>query len=89
MTQSEFDHLMESLDVLSPEQVERLRRELDNRLAVSTTSDANEAMQRRLMEAGLLSEVKPPITDLSVYRNRRAVPIQGEPLSETVTRERR
>ena len=45
-------------------------------------------LQRRLFEAGVLSEVKPPITDLAPYRNRQAAPIQGEPLSETVIRER-
>jgi Arc/MetJ-type ribon-helix-helix transcriptional regulator len=46
-------------------------------------------LQRRLFEAGVLNEMKPPITDLAPYRNRQAVPIQGEPLSETVIRERR
>jgi len=46
-------------------------------------------LQRRLFEAGVLSEIKPPITDLTPYHNRQTVPIQGEPLSETVIRERR
>lgn len=46
-------------------------------------------LQRRLFEAGILSEIKPPITDLTPYQNRQAVPIQGEPLSEIIVRERR
>jgi putative addiction module CopG family antidote len=46
-------------------------------------------LQRRLLAAGVISEIKPPITDLTPYRNRRAVPIQGEPISETAIRERR
>src|SRR5262249_51582417 len=46
-------------------------------------------LQRRLLAAGVISEIKPPITDLTPYRNRQAVPIRGEPLSETVIRERR
>ena len=50
---------------------------------------ADQELQRRLLEAGIISEIKPPITDLTPYRNRRAVPIQGEPMSETVIRERR
>jgi Arc/MetJ-type ribon-helix-helix transcriptional regulator len=49
----------------------------------------SQELQRRLLNAGLLSEIKPPITDLTPYRNRQAVPIQGEPLSETIIRERR
>ena len=50
---------------------------------------ADQELQRRLLAAGVISEIKPPITDLTPYRNRRAVPIQGEPISETIIRERR
>ncbi|MBV8126718.1 MAG: hypothetical protein JO114_03525 [Planctomycetaceae bacterium] len=50
---------------------------------------ADQDLQQRLLAAGIISEIKPPITDLTPYRNRRAVPIQGEPISETVIRERR
>ncbi len=46
-------------------------------------------LQRRLLEAGVIREIKAPITDLTPYRNRQAVPIQGEPLSQTIVRERR
>jgi hypothetical protein len=35
-------------------------------------------LQRRPFEAGVIREIKPPITDLTLYRNRQAVPIQGE-----------
>jgi Arc/MetJ-type ribon-helix-helix transcriptional regulator len=48
-----------------------------------------EELQRRLFEAGVLSEIKPPITDFTPYPNRHAVAVQGEPLSETIIRERR
>lgn len=90
MTHSEFAHLLSSVHTLSPDQLRRLREELDNTLATTTGNTPSEGeLQRRLVDAGILSEVKPPITDLTPYRNRRAVPIQGEPLSETVIRERR
>ena len=46
-------------------------------------------VQQRLFDAGLISEIKPPIIDLTPYQNRRAVPIQGEPISITALRERR
>jgi hypothetical protein len=46
-------------------------------------------VQQRLFAAGLISEIKPPITDLTPYKNRRAVPVQGEPISVTAVRERR
>ena len=130
MTHSEFKHILDSLNGLSSEQMQRLRRELDNKLAASTTvthpdadpllgmwrDDAeltdqivDDAMrnreqanacqnpeelsgqewQQRLLQAGLINEIKPPITDMTPYRNRKAVPIPDEPLSETVIRERR
>ena len=51
--------------------------------------EANLDLQRRLFAAGSLSEIKPPIRDLTPYLNRKEVPIEGEPISETVIRERR
>jgi hypothetical protein len=97
MTQPEFNHLLGSLKFLSPEQMRFLRHELDNRLAPAAENQqdaageqqASLALQRQLLEAGIISELRPPITDLEPYRNRKAVPIQGEPISETVIRERR
>jgi hypothetical protein len=98
MTHSEFNHLLGSIAALSPEQMRRLRDELDGKLAASaaagladlTTEEvAEQEMQRRLVAAGVLSEIKPP-RRFSPERERFSpVPIQGEPLSETVIRERR
>jgi putative addiction module CopG family antidote len=50
---------------------------------------SSQEVQQRLFDAGLVSEIKPPIADLTPYQNRRAVPIQGEPISVTALRERR
>ena len=50
---------------------------------------SDQELQRRLFAAGLVSEIKPPLTDLTPYRHRQAVTIQGEPLSATSLRERR
>jgi hypothetical protein len=95
MTHSEFSHLLGSINSLSHEQMRQLRYELDDRLAPevedspAASEQLNMDMQRQLLEAGIIGEIRPPITDLAPYRNRRAVPIQGEPLSETIIRERR
>ena len=58
-------------------------------LSRQTKAGFAQELQRRLFEAGVISEIKPPITDLTPYQNRRAIPIQGDPISETVIRERR
>jgi hypothetical protein len=50
--------------------------------------DLDQREQRALYEAGLVSEIKPPITDPTPYR-REPIKIKGKPLSETVIEERR
>jgi Arc/MetJ-type ribon-helix-helix transcriptional regulator len=57
--------------------------------ACTEEEPGTEELQHRLFEAGVISEIKPQITDFTPYRHRQAVPIQGEPLSETIIRERR
>jgi hypothetical protein len=98
MSQAEFARLLQSIDTLSQMQMRQLRQELDLRLTTAeaeTDAPANDEestdmeLQRRMLEAGLLSELKPPIRDLTPYLDRKAVPVAGEPLSETVIRERR
>ena len=74
-----------------------LERHLQSEPAKAVTSQAeltpeqvaSQELQRRLLAAGIISEIKPPITDLTPYRNRSAVPVQGEPISEAIIRERR
>ena len=50
---------------------------------------AEQEMQRRLLEAGIISEIKPPPRLLPARERFTPVSIIGEPLSETVIRERR
>ena len=73
--------------------IEDAVRRLESEPALDTAADAiiaaDQQLQRRLFAAGLLSEIKPPITDPAPWKGREAVPIEGEPLSETVIRERR
>ena len=77
-------------DEVIREALERHRQTQQQPAAVNRREEqSNQELQHRLLEAGIISEIKPPITDLTPYRNRRAVPIQGEPISETAIRERR
>jgi hypothetical protein len=98
MTPSEFHHLLDSLDALSPDQMRQLRRELDSRLAASASADepaltaeelAHQEAQRRLLKAGVISEIRPARRVSTGTEQFAPIPIQGEPLSETVIRERR
>ena len=117
MTHSEFNQILNSLSGLSPEQMLRLRNELESKMAaakrpaaaggteslVAINDDENrvqqplaskqelspQEVQQRLLNAGIIRDIKPPISEPEQYRRRKAVPIRGEPLSETVIRERR
>src|SRR5438105_3658113 len=98
MTHDEFHHLLDRINALSPDQTRQLRRELDNKLASSAGTDepaltdeelADQELQHRLFEAGVLSEIKPPRRVSTGTERFTPIPIKGEPLSETVIRERR
>ncbi len=98
MTPNEFNHLLESLAALSPAQMWDLRRELDSRLVSSSALDqatvtdeelAHQEAQRRLLEAGVISEIRPSRRVATGTERFTPIAIPGEPLSETVIRERR
>ena len=98
MSHNEFHHLLDSVNALSLEQMRQLRDELDSKLAASATAGqldltpeelAEQELQRRLVAAGLLSEIKPPPRFMPPREPFTPVPIKGEPLSETIIRERR
>jgi hypothetical protein len=73
------------LNTLPADAIENGARVVDNRQAAI---DLDQRVQRALYEAGLVREIKPPITDPTPYR-REPIAIKGKPLSETVIEERR
>ncbi len=94
MTQHEFTHILSLVDALSPEQVRQLYQELEGRLAAQNTGlteeeAAEQETQRLLFESGLLSEIKPPRRLIPSHDQFTPISIEGEPLSETIIRERR
>ncbi len=98
MSSQEFNKLLEVLPTLSPEQLELLRRECDV-AAITAKRDesfelteaelADQEIQRRLLDAGLLTEIKPPARLTAPSRAFVPIQVKGEPLSETIIRERR
>ena len=98
MTHSEFNHILGSINGLSPEQIQQLRRELDRKLTapavqgevpLTEAERADQEAQRRLLAAGIISEIKPSRRVATETERFSPIPIQGEPLSETILRERR
>ncbi len=111
MTHTDFNHILSSLEGLTPEQMRRLRQQLDRRLAQPKEPTARtprkaakrpeaappekkpltaDEFNRQLLAAGRLASLPDPALDLDDDDPADApVPIKGEPLSETILRERR
>jgi hypothetical protein len=51
--------------------------------------EAGLRLRQDLLDAGIISELRPPVTDVERYKSRKAVPVKGEPMFETVINERR
>jgi ElaB/YqjD/DUF883 family membrane-anchored ribosome-binding protein len=112
MTQSDFNHLLSSVRTLSPEQVRKLRQQLDKQLAqpkkpaVPASGERTKRAKRvaqqakrplteaefqeHLLSIGLITSIPDPALDIDDDDPDDApVTIKGEPLSETIIRERR
>jgi len=87
MSQVQFEKVVEDVKGLTPAEQQQLRVWLDTLCAPAPMTE--EAFAYELCEAGLLSEVKPPITDFTPYQHRQPIETTGKPLSEVIIEERR
>lgn len=89
MTTTNLDRVFEEVKALTPEEQMQLRDMLYALLAKNQAQTAEEEFERRLLERGVISRIPPPITDLTPYRDRKLLEVEGKPLSETIIEERR
>jgi hypothetical protein len=98
MTHSEFSHILASIPALSPDQMRQLARELKSRMTATAKRAkparpkkqprTEEEVLRQMLADGLITRL--PVRDADVDdEDDEPVVIEGEPLSETVIRERR
>ncbi len=94
MSQTEFTQMLSNLDALSPEQLATLRRELESKMASPVPAAKRAApmsehdFKRQLLNSGLMSSLPTP-ADPASRPAFQPIAIDGEPLSETIIRERR
>ncbi len=76
---------------LSREDLRKVQELVDSLLKTEETKPkmTEEEFEQHLYEKGIISEVKPPITDFSRYDDYKPITVTGEPISETIIRERR
>ena len=89
MTPSTLETLKETIQTLTPRQKRELRTWWDAQEIIEPAPLTEDEIEQKLFEAGIIRRPPPPITDLTPYQSRKMLEVQGEPLSETIIRERR
>jgi hypothetical protein len=92
MAAMSFDEVWDAVRSLTPEEQQRLRALLDTLQAYQGTPLGKpDELALLLLKEGVISEIPPPPTeeDIIRHKNWKPIEIQGEPLSETIIRERR
>jgi hypothetical protein len=90
---SDIEQIVQEIQALSREDQQRLRDLLNLQLSASYSfaaeRSAEEEFQQRLIEAGLLREIKHPRRDPKAFMTREPVTINGKDLSKIILEERR
>ena len=86
-----LEQIIDEARALSPGERRKLREALDHELgsASQTDLDSNErAFVNRLRQKGLITAVPARLPDDELRRNYKRVEVKGEPISETIVKER-
>lgn len=87
MPSENVDRVLEEMRSLTAAEREELRTRLDRWPQASQSSE--DALDQRLLNAGVIRQVPAAPTDLAPYRRWRPITVKGKPLSETIIEERR
>ncbi len=89
--QATIEKINSEFQQLSVEDLRQVRQLLDSILEKKEAKPTmtEEEFEQHLYEKGIIGKPPPPITDFSRYRNYRRGTVEGEPISETIIKERR
>ncbi len=86
-----LEQIIDEARSLSPAEKRKLRQALDRELGPVDQTDLDskeENFVNRLRQKGLITEVPLRLPDDELRRNYKRVEVKGEPLSETIVKER-
>jgi hypothetical protein len=87
MAQATLDQAINQLDALKPEELDLLEQAVRERRAATDETRKKEAFHQALLASGLVKHIaRRTEPDMS---ERPLIEVQGEPVSETIIRERR
>lgn len=89
MATERLDQIFEEVKHLTQDDLKQLRIMLDDLLSNVSAQMTEEEFERRLLERGVISELRPPVTDRTNYLNRQPIEFEGKPVSEIIIEERR
>jgi hypothetical protein len=87
MAQATLTRILDEIKTLEPEELKEVERAARALREPAEKEAEREAVLQILEETGLVAEIKRPPMDMT--QERKTVPIQGKPLSETIIEERR
>ena len=89
--QATIEKITNEFQQLSVEDLRQVRQLLDSILEKKESKPmmSEEEFEKHLYDKGIIGKPPPPITDFSRYRNYRRGTVEGEPISETIIKERR
>lgn len=86
-----LEQIINEARALSPEEKRKLREAVDHELGPPNQTDldsSERAFVNRLRQKGLITSVPARLPDDEIRRNYQRVEVRGEPISETIVRER-
>ncbi|XGV97071.1 MAG: hypothetical protein ACAF41_30665 [Leptolyngbya sp. BL-A-14] len=87
MPQETLSQILNQLETLEIEELQRLHQTIQQYLAERQRSNAQSAFHQALVDSGLVKQVKHPSNDSTTQR--RLIHLQGKPISETIIEDRR
>ena len=84
------EQIVNEVQTLSAEDLRKVRNAVDSILETKATKPpmTEEEFAQYLYEKGIIGKPPPPLTDFSRYENYKPVRVEGEPVSETIIKER-
>ena len=89
MSSANLEKVIEEVKTLPPDDLRKVKTLIDSLLqAPSAEMSPESQLDQLLLQAGVISEIPPPITDFTPYENRRPIEVKGKPISETIIEDR-
>ena len=84
------EQIVNEVQMLSAEDLRKVRNAVDSILETKETESpmTEQEFAQYLYEKGVIGKPPPPLTDFSRYENYQPVKVEGEPVSETIIKER-